>query len=374
MRLRIKNFKSLRDVDAELGKVTIVLGPPDSGKSNFLEALELLGYAVKAGVERGLGIIDEERIGPLNAYIRLTACDDLIYEDARKREAEVALSLGTFKESVSLRCDSPDTAALRLSVGDETAELRVPTVEKELKLPAVVSEETVALAFFQWLFSMATQKQVVFEGETIIPEEAIAPRLYAFDRMGVYQNVLKENLFSRKPNYPHEKGINMAWLLYTNPTLLNSVNELLSRFARLKLIASTKSFELVRNSKAVPPALASDTVIRTIYNALALLGNSADNVGGCKLRPIIMMEEPEAHFSPMPFPKVRELISKSLDKGNRVVLSTHEPTLAAEIYYNLEDVKVLYIKMVDGASQVCEVKDVSLFSDLVEGEEDPCGV
>ncbi|MBI4568796.1 MAG: AAA family ATPase [Planctomycetes bacterium] len=41
-RLRIKNFKSLRDVDLRLGRLNLLIGANASGKSNFLDALRVL--------------------------------------------------------------------------------------------------------------------------------------------------------------------------------------------------------------------------------------------------------------------------------------------------------------------------------------------
>lgn len=42
-RVRVQNFKCLRDVDVELSPFTVLIGPNDSGKSSFLTALQLLG-------------------------------------------------------------------------------------------------------------------------------------------------------------------------------------------------------------------------------------------------------------------------------------------------------------------------------------------
>jgi predicted ATPase len=45
-KIRIQNFKCLRDVEVELGPFNVLIGPNDSGKSSFLQAIELLrGYS-----------------------------------------------------------------------------------------------------------------------------------------------------------------------------------------------------------------------------------------------------------------------------------------------------------------------------------------
>lgn len=49
-RVRIQNFKSLKDVTLDLQKVNLFIGPNNSGKSNFLKALELFGnYIIFSG-------------------------------------------------------------------------------------------------------------------------------------------------------------------------------------------------------------------------------------------------------------------------------------------------------------------------------------
>jgi len=41
-KIRIKNFKSLEDVEIEIKPLTFLLGPNGSGKSSFLKALKFL--------------------------------------------------------------------------------------------------------------------------------------------------------------------------------------------------------------------------------------------------------------------------------------------------------------------------------------------
>jgi len=41
-RIQIRNFKSLRDVDVEMGRTNVLVGPNMSGKSNFIDAFKFL--------------------------------------------------------------------------------------------------------------------------------------------------------------------------------------------------------------------------------------------------------------------------------------------------------------------------------------------
>ena len=42
--LRVSNFKSIEELELELAPLTILIGPPASGKSNILDSIALAGY------------------------------------------------------------------------------------------------------------------------------------------------------------------------------------------------------------------------------------------------------------------------------------------------------------------------------------------
>jgi hypothetical protein len=44
LKLSVKNFKSIKDVELKLTPITVLIGPPAAGKSNLLDAIVLLGY------------------------------------------------------------------------------------------------------------------------------------------------------------------------------------------------------------------------------------------------------------------------------------------------------------------------------------------
>lgn len=50
-RIRAKNFRSIRNLDMEVGPLTVLVGPNASGKSNVLDALRFIRDAVSRGVD-----------------------------------------------------------------------------------------------------------------------------------------------------------------------------------------------------------------------------------------------------------------------------------------------------------------------------------
>ncbi|MDZ4680057.1 MAG: AAA family ATPase [Saprospiraceae bacterium] len=76
--LEIKNFKSIRQLNLSCGKINIVVGSPNVGKSNILEALSLLG-AEYSKPEAPL----------LSAFIRYENLRNLFYDQNTRNPIEV---------------------------------------------------------------------------------------------------------------------------------------------------------------------------------------------------------------------------------------------------------------------------------------------
>jgi predicted ATPase len=55
-RITVSGYKSIKQVELDLGPVTVLVGPNGAGKSNFVEAVEMLGYIAdgRLGMEVGL--------------------------------------------------------------------------------------------------------------------------------------------------------------------------------------------------------------------------------------------------------------------------------------------------------------------------------
>ncbi|MFN5592250.1 MAG: AAA family ATPase, partial [Aphanizomenon sp.] len=74
---RIKNFKSLGDVDLNFRDLTILVGPNASGKSNCLEALRFLSKLLKGPELPSLKYMDSIlRVGEKEIFYELTIEDD----------------------------------------------------------------------------------------------------------------------------------------------------------------------------------------------------------------------------------------------------------------------------------------------------------
>jgi predicted ATPase len=81
-RLQVRNFKSLRDVDLELGSLNVLVGPNMSGKSNLLDALRFLREIFfPEGGRPGVGAAITERGG----------IDDIVWKGADDKQITISL-------------------------------------------------------------------------------------------------------------------------------------------------------------------------------------------------------------------------------------------------------------------------------------------
>ena len=55
-RIRVKNFKSFKDLDLELGKFNVIIGANASGKSNFLAIFKFLRDIVQHDLENAISL------------------------------------------------------------------------------------------------------------------------------------------------------------------------------------------------------------------------------------------------------------------------------------------------------------------------------
>jgi predicted ATPase len=167
-RVRIKGYKSLRDVEVELNQLTVCIGPNAAGKSNLFDALSLLSRIVASG---NLDTAFEEHRGaPLEAfYYGRGGLASLLNQKTAQFTIEVDVELSpelikeTNNQTPNSQLDENDVHLLRYSL----------TVEMQTESGAlrVIHEELIALnpetltpkpgqVFLSWSKSLNTPKFV----------------------------------------------------------------------------------------------------------------------------------------------------------------------------------------------------------------------
>ncbi|MEB2835755.1 MAG: hypothetical protein GSR80_000593 [Desulfurococcales archaeon] len=330
---RIEGFKSIDKLRAELAPLTVFVGHPASGKSNIIEALELIGYVFKAVVEAPAGEhgepLDPSSLGALNDYVRALICHDLL--NRLTGAANGLASLG--QQEARFRCGrSPDRLVIEYRVGTTLiAEVKAPLaaprarlVEAPGALPRDVDQLVRILLNLSMIEKSSGKGPVLdrkIEGVGKLPAAEgtlLAPRLYSFDRMNILSNIINGLTDSLYPlSYLDEKARNMAWLLYRNQRVLDAVNDVLSRISGVTISPlSSGKLAFYDGKREVGPVSVSDSVVRMAYSLTALLAASPTEYDGVKAIPLVMLEEPESHVYPIAFTSLVDAVFNAIERGS----------------------------------------------------------
>ena len=80
--LEIKNFKSVEHLELSCRRVNVLIGEPNTGKSNILEALGLISYAGHSSQENDL-----------RQFVRCDDTSNLFYDGDLSRAMEITLNI-----------------------------------------------------------------------------------------------------------------------------------------------------------------------------------------------------------------------------------------------------------------------------------------
>ena len=283
-RLSIRNFKSLKELEIDCKRINLLIGEPNTGKSNILELLGLLGWFNSQNV-------------PLGEYVRFQSVQDLFYG-------------GDFKdESVRVRMDTEAGPGIGLEMGFEDD----------------------AFKFYFKIYSES--------GEQSIGTRTLDKSGTILDRTGDLSALtfVKSYNFKKQDRFPEEfssflmppHGSNLFAVTSGN----EKVKEIVSRFFLdfdLKLILNPhdKTFEFQKQTEnkdgdsafSYPYTLTPDTLQRILFYIIAIESNE-----GCTL----VFEEPESHAFPYYAKYLGEKIA--FDERNQYFMATHNPYLLLSI-------------------------------------------
>jgi len=356
--VRISNFRSLGNVEMDLGDLTVLIGSNNAGKTSFLDALfAAVGAGRKALGPDDVRIMADEAAAPkdravvIDVRIRVVADDGTLADHFPEGSfwvelwgASFILDATTFSESVGIRT----RLAWNPIKGDYVAErkflkewrpfvdwLATPVSEKVVSAQQL---EPIALHYIDAKRDLDDdlRRQGSFwrrlTEDLGLPEADIAALEAALT--GINQDIvdksavlkhLKENLADLQSVVAADSGgIDIAPVARKLRDLSKGVDVSFST-------AGAQSFPLARHGMGTR-SLASLLVFR----AFASWRNKQATDGGGKVHSILELEEPESHLHPQGqrslFAHIRKIT------GQRIV-STHSPYFAGQA--RLEDLRLL---------------------------------
>ena len=310
--LRIQNFKSIKDVTMTPRRVNIIIGEPNVGKSNILEAMSLLG---------GM-FFDGEKF--MDGQIRYETIRNLFYDNDWSQEITVTgVGIGATRLRKNLDAvevvfgDGEMRKAQYKSFADQfkfQEEITSRSSQQQDKHPIVNFEDRNSFR------SLMNKDGRLGNIEWSNPQPIIHVKKYTFQKQTVHGKSYN-NSFLRPPF-----GDNLMEVLQTGTSAFRK--EIGAFFTingfNLTLRIEDQKLEITKTldglTTAIPYALIADTLQRLIFY-LAAIESNTDSV--------LLFEEPEAHSHPEYVAQLGQSIVESTT--NQFFIATHSPYLITEI-------------------------------------------
>ena len=351
--LEIRNFKSVEHVELSCRRVNVLIGEPNTGKSNILEALGLISY-----------VGHSSNPNSLRGFVRCEDTSSLFYDGDINRELEIILNIAHTSDSYQDFPYVSEPFRTRLQLGFSNGRF-----EGSVAIEGALIQETAAdqryLPVGSGAYSISGDQQSLSvrrsPGTLGIPdtlESAAAFKFYRFAPRSTFP--AKGGRFLLPPS-----GANLLALLLQNRDLRVDANRpFLSRGLRLGLRPQENKIEVLKEFDDVivshPYHLASDTFQRLVFYMAALHTNSDS---------VLIFEEPEAHAFPYYTKYLAERIALD-ERGNQFFISTHNPYFLLPILEKTlsDDIAVFITYYDNNRTQIRQMSpdDLEIISDDID--------
>ena len=329
--LEIKNFKSIEHLELSCRRVNVLIGEPNTGKSNILEALGLVSYCGHSN-----------EVNDLRQFVRHDDVSNLFYDDDLGRQLEIVLSPTYPVDSAQPKPGLLGPFHTRLQLGFSNGRFEGGVGAEGFQIQETVAEP-VHVSISPGSYSiLGDHKKLTVKQSPSILRSVTACRFYRFAPTSTFPE--KGGRFLLPPS-----GANLLFLLLQNRDLRVDANRpFLSRGLRLGLRPQENRIEVLKDFDDViishPYHLASDTFQRLVFYMAALHTNSDS---------VLVFEEPEAHAFPYYTKYLAERIALD-EKGNQYFISTHNPYFLLPILEKTlsEDIAVFITYYEDHHTQV----------------------
>ena len=323
--VEIEGFKTIESLRVELKGLTILLGPPASGKSNILEAIALLGYPYR------FALLNEEYDGSV--------------ESVRPRLSKILR--GGLNGIFSFGAERP--VRVRALVGD--ASYSIELSQREAKVSDTRAD---------WLLEIAKEdgrepsEQDIRSIDSVRDRLLVDSRLYSYNRFRVYDVIScvfsGEGQAELPKSILREDAANIKVVLASLRDAILEVNEILGRKLNTRFEAvwlRDRGLTFLDNYYEISPEMLSETTCRLLYYSTALKSSiyyaRAHGLNAGKASLVVLLEEPDLYVFPMLVEAMASNIKEAVEKGVRVVVSTHNPLFASSLLSRVEGSKAYYV-------------------------------
>jgi len=321
--LRIQNFKSIKDVTLHPRRVNLIIGEPNVGKSNLLEAMSLLG-----------GITYEQTEKFMGSFIRYEEPRQLFYDNlvanTIKVETDKDVAVLLFEKKSGkfeyLFCDErlyrellerfPPTSSNRTTLSGHASVLpKIPLEQIKREMHDGFAASNILYTTFDKASFSSVKVKSDFDDFGTNLDVGPFPRNYIFAKSTSINQDKGETSLS-PPN-----GNNLIEIIQSHSLLRTEVGKMFERYGqRLQLRMDERRLEIIKDQDGVtysyPYSSVADTLQRIIFYLAAIESN--DDA-------VLLFEEPEAHSFPEYVSRLGQRIVES--RNNQFFIDTHSPYL-----------------------------------------------
>ena len=336
--INIENFKSIRQLRLDCRRVNLIIGKPNVGKSNLLEAISLFAASYSRNPQKFM--VELIRYDGISNLFYDQNLENKIFVDSNLVGAKLNYNFEDQVFRLFISSDRPTIKDFYDSHKDYASQFKRESLEK-----------VYFSSFFQEFQNYGNILDIRNWREYLKANANIKYALvkkYSFPR-GFSKDFDKRELFNINSLFlfpPY--GENLFTIFQTNPELRKEASAFFKKYG-LELVFDVQNRKLEIQKKEgdlvykIPYNLTADTLQRIIFHYAAIESNKNS---------VILFEEPENHSFP---PYIRDLALKIIEsKENQFFITTHSPYLFNTIIenINLNDLAIFVTKFEDYQTSV----------------------
>jgi len=344
--LQLYNFKSIKEGNIKIKPVTIILGTPDSGKSNLLEGLAMFSMLAYGG--------------NAYAYLRTSDLRDLFYNFSPSFPPSVSLMIPEKNVELKISISERQDRGIEITYSTRDKTLLKSVITDNISYPVTPQPNNEYLSLLRIRFYRFSRPYIPFYqpiGYTpafniFLSSDYVARRLLIKYNKRLYDEILSNILLP-------PQGENLFFLL-RKEDYYEFAKSIIKNYGYNDLVILQDKLFLMKNPVIYPLELASYDLINYIYVSLAIESNIPNEIP--KIIPdIIAFEEPETSSSPFQAWELGKDIAYSSSEDKRIILTTYSPSLVSALLEKVrpENLAVYWLcrDQKTFASKIIEVKE-----------------